>query len=193
MGTRKGEDIPDTSLRPGAQVLVSASGEAYIRSFTGIIERLVKDQGRKGILISTQWSANALTRRITMSKMPRNSLKVIDTISLSLGSGLNNMEEFVFLATPASLEAILSEVERSIRSESFKFNFLVIDSLTHLKRHYTDGQLCEFFHLLLNRMLEEQYLVVLFDHEKLEDTNVSKVISSMIDQTYELTSGGGGK
>ncbi|MBN1540391.1 MAG: hypothetical protein JW939_09625 [Candidatus Thermoplasmatota archaeon] len=193
MEIKKVEEIPDPALRPGAQVLVFASGEVYIRSFTGILERLVTDQGRKGILISTQWSANALMRKISLSKMPRNSLKVIDTVSLSLGSGLTSMEEFIFLTTPASLESILAEVERGLRSEGSEYNFLVIDSITHLKRHHTDGELCEFFHLLLNRLLEEQFLVMLFEQEKLEDDNVSRMISSMIDQTFELAPGGGGK
>ncbi|MBN1390119.1 MAG: hypothetical protein JXA22_05700 [Candidatus Thermoplasmatota archaeon] len=185
--------IPKPALRPGAQVLAYASGEAYIKEFAEIIEHLAKRQGRRGILISTQWSANALTRRISLSKMPRMGLKVIDTISLSLGSRISSGDDFVFLSTPVSLESILIEIERILRSQNNECSFLVLDSFTSLKRYYTQGQLSEFFHFLLNRMLEEQLLVVMFDQEAPEGSRVSMELSSTIDHTFLISPGGGKK
>ncbi len=192
MVKHKVKTIADNILRPGSQALALVTGETYLKSFAEIIERLTKKQGRRGLLISTQWSANALTRRVAMSKLPRNSLKVIDTISLSLGSKITPSEDFVFLSTPVSLEAILMEIERTIRAGGGDYNFLIIDSLTHLKRYYTMGQLSEFFHFLLNRMLEEEFTVLIFDQDEEETSRVFTELSGMIDHTLSL-SGGGGK
>lgn len=193
MVKQKIKDISDNVLRPGSQVLISASGEKYIKSFSEVIERLTKKMGRRGILISTQWSANALKRRISMSKLPKNSLKVIDTISLSIGSKLTPSEDFVYLSTPVSLEAILMEIERTVRAGRGEHNFLVLDSLTHLKRYYTDGQLSEFFHFLLNRMLEEEFSVLLFEQEEIKGSRISEELSAMIDHTLMISKGGGTK
>jgi KaiC/GvpD/RAD55 family RecA-like ATPase len=193
MVKQKTKDISENVLRPGSQVLIEVSGEKYNKSFSEIIERLTKKQGRRGILISTQWSANALTRRVSISKLPKNSLKVIDTISLSIGSKLTPSEDFVYLSTPVSLEAILMEIERTIRAGRGDHNFLILDSLTHLKRYYTDGQLSEFFHFLLNRMLEEEFSVLLFEQEEIEGSRISKELSSIIDHTLTISKGGGVK
>jgi KaiC/GvpD/RAD55 family RecA-like ATPase len=191
MVKKKVKDIEDSMLRPGSQVLVIASGEKYIRTFSDKVQWFTKKKGRRGMLISTQWSANALTRRVSLSKLPKNSLKVIDTISLSLGSSLTPSEDFTFLSTPVSLEAILMEIERNIRSEGGGYNFLMLDSLTHMKRYYTQGQLSEFFHFLLNRMLEEDFTVLIFDQEEEEASGLSMELSSMIDHTLNLNKGGG--
>ena len=193
MVKQKTKDISENVLRPGSQVLVAVSGEKYIKSFSEIIERLTKKQGRRGILVSTQWSANALTRRISLSKLPKNSLKIIDTISLSIGSKLTPSDDFVYLSTPVSLESILMEIERTMRAGKGNHNFLVLDSLTHLRRYYTDGQLSEFFHFLLNRMLEEEFSVLLFEQEDIEGSRISKELSSIIDHTLTISAGGGTK
>lgn len=193
MVKQKSKDISENILRPGSQALVAVSGEKYIKSFAEIIERLTKKQGRRGILISTQWSANALTRRIGISKLPKNSLKVIDTISLSIGSKLTPNDDFVYLSTPVSLEAILMEIERTVRSGKKDHNFLVLDSLTHLRRYYTDGQLSEFFHFLLNRMMEEEFSVLLFEQEDIEGSRISLELSSIIDHTLTISKGEGAK
>jgi KaiC/GvpD/RAD55 family RecA-like ATPase len=193
MVKQKAKTIGENVLRPGSQVLIDAKGEKYIKSFSEIIERLTKKQGRRGILVSTQWSANALTRRISISKLPKNSLRVIDTISLSMGSRITQSEDFVYLSTPVSLEAILMEIERTVRTGRGDANFLIIDSLTHLKRYYTDGQLSEFFHFLLNRMMEEEFTVLLFDQEEIEGSRISTELSSVMDHTLTLSKGGGAK
>jgi KaiC/GvpD/RAD55 family RecA-like ATPase len=193
MVKQKAKEISDTVLRPGSQVLVEVSGEKYIKSFAEVIQRLTKKMGRRGILISTQWSANALTRRVSLSKLPKNSLRVIDTISLSLGSKVSPGEDFTYLSTPVSLEAILMEIERTIRVDKGNHNFLILDSLTHLKRYYTDGQLSEFFHFLLNRMLEEEFTVLMYEQGKIEDSRISKELSSVIDHTLTISKGGGNK
>ncbi|MGA1819431.1 MAG: hypothetical protein ACMUHU_00315 [Thermoplasmatota archaeon] len=190
MVVEKVKSVPDGSLRPGAQIMISSSGEAFIKTFTELIERLTKKMGRKGVLISTQWSANALSRRISLTKLPKKSLRVIDTISLSMGSKLPVADDFAFLSTPVSLESILMEVERNFRSANGEYTFLVLDSLTHLKRYYTEGQISEFFHFLLNRMLEEQCLVILFDQERPGGSRVSDQLSNMIDHTLQLIPGG---
>ena len=193
MVVEKVKSIPDANLRPGAQLLISASGETYLRTFAEIIDRITKKQGRKGVLISTQWSANALSRRLSISKLPKKSLRVIDTISLSLGSRISAGDEFKLLSTPVSLEAILVEIERTLRSEKDGPKFIIIDSLTHLRRYYTQGQISEFFHFFLNRMLEEQCLVLIFDQEPIEGSEISLELSNMIDHTLHISSGGGKK
>jgi len=192
MAPRMVKEIPENILRPGSQILVSASGETYIRNFNELIEKLAKKQGRSGILVSTQWSANALTRKISLSELPRNGLKIIDTISLSLGSRITPSEDFIFLTTPVSLESILMEIERIVRSKKGGYSFLVIDSLTHLNRYYTRGQLNEFFHFLLNRMLEEEFLVVMFDQGG-EGSRTPEELMVMLDHKLIITDGGEGK
>ncbi|MGA1792434.1 MAG: hypothetical protein ACMUHM_00630 [Thermoplasmatota archaeon] len=190
MVVQKVKSVSDTSLRPGAQIMISSSGEAFIKTFTELIERLTKKMGRKGVLISTQWSANALSRRISLSKLPKKSVKVIDTISLSMGSKLPATDDFAFLSTPVSLESILMEIERTFRGSNGEYTFLLLDSLTHLNRYYTEGQINEFFHFLLSRMLEEQCLVILFDQEPPGSSRISDQLSNMIDQTLQLMPGG---
>jgi len=190
MVVQKVKSVSDTSLRPGAQIMISSSGEAFIKTFTELIERLTKKMGRKGVLISTQWSANALSRRISLSKLPKKSVKVIDTISLSMGSKLPETDDFAFLSTPVSLESILMEIERTFRGSNGEYTFLVLDSLSHLNRYYSEGQINEFFHFLLSRMLEEQCLVILFDQEPPGSSRISDQLSNMIDQTLQLMPGG---
>jgi hypothetical protein len=193
MEVSKSSEINDLLLRPGSQLHVISKGEKYLRSFSEIISRLSKEQGKKGILVSTLWSANALSRRISITKLPKGSLKVIDTISLSLGSNPSISDDFIFLSTPVSLELILMEVERLLISQKGQFNFLIMDSLSYLSRYYTPGQLSEFFHFLLNRMLEEEMLVVIFDQDGGEGSLISRELSSAIDQTVTISDGGDGK
>jgi KaiC/GvpD/RAD55 family RecA-like ATPase len=112
---------------------------------------------------------------------------------MSIGSKLTPSEDFVFLSTPVSLEAILMEIERTVRAGRGDHNFLILDSLTHLKRYYTDGQLSEFFHFLLNRMMEEEFSVLLFEQEDIQGSRISEELSSIIDHTLTISKGGGGK
>ncbi len=193
MTDQKIKIINDNLLRPGSQILVTATGENYIRTFSEIIDRLSKKGGRKGIIVSTQWSANALTRRVSLSKLPPGSLKVIDTISLSLGVRMAPKDDFVFLNTPVSLESLLMEIERIVRAKGSDFNYLLIDSLTHLDRYYTKGQLSEFFHYLLNRMLEEEFLVIIFDQESEKGSKAYDELQALLDHTIIIEGGGGRK
>lgn len=193
MELKKIEEIGDMYLRPGSQLIVRSKGEFYLRSFSDMMTRLTKSDGKRGILISTLWSANALSRRISISKLPKNSLKVIDTISLSLGSNPPSGDQFIFLSTPVSLESILMEVERLLINQKGHYNFIVLDSLNYLSKYYTIGQLSEFFHFLTNRMLEEEMLVVLFDQGDQDGHEISRELTSIIDQTVTITKGGGKK
>ncbi len=174
------------TLRHGSQILIRASGEKYLNGFSDIFSILTREEGSRGVLLSTLWSANALSRRIGMSKLPRGSLKVVDTISLSLGSRVTGGEEFIFLPTPSPLEYILVEIERLIKDQGKDINFLILDSLTFLERYYTLGQLSEFFHYLLNRMLEEEITVIVFDQSQDPDTGIGGQLSSIMDKTVEI-------
>ncbi|HHD16142.1 MAG TPA: hypothetical protein ENK47_05480 [Euryarchaeota archaeon] len=178
-------------LKNGSQVIIKASGERYITGLSDLINRLVREEGDAGLLISTRWSSNALHRRIGFSKLPKGSLKVIDTISLSLGSRPASDPYFIFIPTPAPLESILIAVERSLKKGSKEMGFLMIDSLTYLKDHYTEGQLNEFFHYILNRMLENDISTFIFDQETGDGTAVSRRLASLMDNTVEI--GGGGE
>ncbi len=190
MEVANSSEIKEMFLRTGSQIIVDCRGETYLRSFSDIIRELTKEQGRRGILISTLWSANALSRRISLSKLPNESLKVIDTLSLSLGSAPPKGDDFVFLPTPVSLESILMGVEKLLITQKGGFNFLIIDSLSIMSKNYTTARLSEFFHFLLNRMLEEEMLVIMFDQGGEEGSTISKEISSFIDETVIITEGG---
>ncbi|MFW3145649.1 MAG: hypothetical protein ACMUIE_02420 [Thermoplasmatota archaeon] len=192
MKAAKTKDIDDTLLRPGTQIYLKTSGEAYLKTFSELVTRLAKEQGRRGILVSTLWSANALSRRLSLSKLPRGSLKVIDTISLSMGSKVSQGEGFAFLSTPVSLESILMEIERTLSTQGPGHNFLVFDSLTFLSKYYTAGQLSEFFHFIFNRMLEESITVVIFDNEE-ESSRISKELIPVMDHSIDIGEGGGKK
>ncbi|MFO8051054.1 MAG: hypothetical protein R6V01_05075 [Thermoplasmatota archaeon] len=190
MEVANSSEIKEMFLRTGSQIIVDCRGETYLRSFSDIIRELTKEQGRRGILISTLWSANALSRRISLSKLPNESLKVIDTLSLSLGSAPPKGDDFVFLPTPVSLESILMGVEKLLITQKGGFNFLIIDSLSIMSKNYTTARMSEFFHFLLNRMLEEEMLVIMFDQGVEEGSTISKEISSFIDETVIITEGG---
>lgn len=192
MKVLKAREIDESLLRPGTQIHVVTSGEAYLKTFSELVMRLAKEQGRRGILISTLWSANALSRRLSISKLPRGSLKVIDTISLSLGSKVSKDEVFTFLSTPVSLESILMEIERSLSFDGPGHDFLVFDSLSFLSRYYTLGQLSEFFNFTFNRMLEDNITVVVFDNQE-EGSKVSKELISLMDHSINIKEGGGKK
>jgi KaiC/GvpD/RAD55 family RecA-like ATPase len=174
------------TLRHGSQLLLRASGERYLNSFTELVSMLTRTEGSRGVLISTLWSANALSRRIGLGKLPRGSLKVIDTISLSLGSKATGSEGFIFLPTPSPLEYILVEIERLIKEHGKDMNFLILDTLTFLERHYTQGQLSEFFHYLLNRMLEEEITVIIFDQSPSGPSGIGDYLSSVMDRTINI-------
>jgi hypothetical protein len=177
------KDLDAKILRHGSQMLLRASGERYLKGISDLISILTREEGSQGVLLSTLWSANALSRRIGMSKLPRGSLKVIDTISLSLGSKVSGGDEFIFLPTPSPLEYILVEMERLIRERGKELNFLIIDSLTFLERYHTTGQLSEFFHYLLNRMLEEEITVIIFDQSPDSEKGIGPHLSSIMDRT----------
>jgi KaiC/GvpD/RAD55 family RecA-like ATPase len=176
------KELDAKTLRHGSQILIKASGERYLKGFSDIISILTREEGSKGVLISTLWSANALSRRISMSKLPRGSLSVIDTISLSLGSRVSGGEEFIFLPTPSPLEYILVEIERLVREHGRVINFIMFDSLTYLERYHTRGQLSEFFHYLLNRMLEEEITVIIFDQSGKDTNGMGTHLSSVMDR-----------
>ena len=172
----------------GSQVFVRASGGSYIKAISRLVDDMCGKEGQRGILISTQWSANAISRRLAITKLPKNSLRVVDTVSLTMGSGLENNDVFRFLPTPASLESILMEVERiSRKGES---SFLIVDSLSYLIKYYSQGQLSEFFQYLLNRMLEEEMNVIVFDQMASAPSPISQELSSIMDKTIDLDKGG---
>ncbi len=171
---------------PGSQVFVRASGGGYIKAISGLVDDLCGKGGRRGILISTQWSANAISRRLAITKLPKNSLRVVDTVSLTMGSGLENNEVFRFLPTPASLESILMEVERIIGSKKGEISFLIVDSLSYLSKYYSKGQLSEFFQFLLNRMVEDEMNVIIFDQMAQTHSPISQELSSIMDRTVDL-------
>ncbi len=183
-------EIDDRTLRKGSQIIISASGESFLTGFSELINRFTREKGSRGILLSTIWSANALTRRIGMSKLPKGALRVIDTFSLSLGSKVSSNPDFIFLPTPAPLESILVEIERAIRNKNNNSSFLVLDSLTFINSYYTKGQLSEFFHYLLNRMLEEEITVVIFDQVLDQDDPTKRLLTSIMDRTIILSNGG---
>ena len=181
--------IDDNVLRTGSQVLIRASGEPFLKAFSSTIERMTKQHGSKGILISTLWSAKAMSRRLSMGQLSKGTLKVVDTVSLSMGSSVPSMDDFIFLSTPSSLESILVAIERLLQSSGEDMQFLVLDSLTFLTNYYSPGQLSEFFNFLLNRMLEEEMTVIIFDQRTDEVTAVSKELSSKMDHTIVLSEG----
>ncbi len=171
----------------GSQVFVRASGGSYIKAISGLVEDMCGKEGQRGILISTQWSANAISRRLAITKLPKNSLRVIDTVSLTMGSGLENNDVFRFLPTPASLESILMEVERI--SKKGGSSFLMVDSLSYLIKYYSQGQLSEFFQYLLNRMLEDEMNVIIFDQMMSDPSPISLELSSIMDRIIDLKGG----
>ncbi len=180
------KDIDHKTLGKGSQLLIQVSGERYLKGISDLISRLTKEKGSKGILLSTLWSSNALSRRIGLSKLPRGSLNVIDTISLSLGSKVTGGEGFIFLPTPSPLEYILVEMERLIREYGDDLKFFVLDSLTVIDRYYTQGQLSEFFHYLMNRMLEEEITVIIFDQSPDGVPGIGAHLSSIMDRTIRI-------
>ena len=174
----------------GSQVFVRASGGGYIKAISGLVDDMCRKEGRRGILISTQWSANAISRRLAITKLPKNSLRVVDTVSLTMGSGMENNDVFRFLPTPASLESILMEVERIMGSKRGEISFLIVDSLSYLIKYYSQGQLSEFFQYLLNRMLEDGINVIIFDQMTSAPSPISQELSSIMDRMIDLDKGG---
>ena len=180
--TKKGFRVIDALVgEPGHQALLLASGERYLRSLTNLMNDLTKDPTRKGMLISTQWSANALGRRLSLSKVPKGNLRVIDTVSMTLGSAPGQSDDFRFLPAPAALESILIEVERWVRAGKGELDFLLIDTLSSFRKRYSREELLEFLHFLLNRMLEEEISTVIFDHTSQEGTQLTEELSSLMD------------
>jgi len=173
----------------GSQIFVRASGETFIRTFTGLIERQTQVGKRKGILISTLWSANALSRRLSLTKLSKGSLKVIDTVSMQLGSPVPAMDDVIFLNAPVALESIMAELERVISDTKGVYTFLVIDCLDIFSDRFTYSQQSRFFNYVLNRMLEEDITVVVFDHSA-EESRIAKEISSLMDHRIDMVKEG---
>jgi len=193
MDVRSVKDINENNLRSGTQLLIKASGEDYLKGFADMIEMMTKEKGSRGMLVSTIWSANALSRRIGLSKLPRNSLKVIDTVSLSLGSNIQTNPDFTFLPNPVPLESILVVMERALRDQTIDIDFLVFDSMTFFRRYYTQGQLSEFFNYIMNRMLEEEITLMILDQNPEIDDGISKMMGSTMDRVIHIKKGGGKK
>ena len=170
----------------GSHIYARASGETFIRSFTTIVEKQTQVAKKRGVLISTLWSANAISRRLGLSQLPKGALKIVDTVSLQLGSRVSRSEDVVFLATPASLESILVEIERQVGAKKGEFSFLILDSLTYFSRHFTRSQISDFFTYLLNRMLEEEITVIIFDQLQEGDGSVAQDIGALMDHRFDL-------
>jgi hypothetical protein len=191
MKPRKISNISEVMKDPGNQIYMVASGEKYLKSFSGLIENLTKEEGRNGIVLSTFWSANALSRRLSLAKLPKGSVKIIDTVSMTLGSTQITKEDFTFLSTPVSLESILVEIERLINIPNNDFSFFIVDSMTFLTKYYTSGELAEFFRFILNRMLEEEIRVVIYDQSFDPDDISGGQISGMMDHLVTIGTRGG--
>jgi hypothetical protein len=174
----------------GAQIYARASGEVFIRSFVTVIEKQTLVAKRSGILISTLWTANALSRRIGLSQVPRGSLKVIDTVSMRIGSSIARSDDIVFLASPPSLESILVAVERQLLERKGERTFLILDSLSSLSRRFSRGELDDFFTYLLNRMLEEEITVIVFDQFSDGEDGPVADIAAMMDHRFDLSKEG---
>lgn len=191
MKPRKISNISEVLKDPGTQIYMVASGEKYLKSFSGLVENFTKDEGRSGIVLSTFWSANALSRRLSLAKHPKGSVKIIDTVSMTLGSTQIKKEDFTFLSTPVSLESILVEIERLIAIPNNDFSFFIVDSMTFLTKYYTSGEIAEFFRFILNRMLEEDIKVIIYDQAFDPENPSNARISGMMDHLVTLGSRGG--
>jgi hypothetical protein len=170
----------------GSHIYVKAAGETFIRSFTAVVEKQILVAKKRGILISTLWSANALSRRLGLSQLPRGSLKVVDAVSLQLGSRIALTEDIVFLATPAAPESILVSLERMVTDRKGQYSFLILDSMTYLNRHFSRSQISDFFTYLLNRMLEEDITVIIFDQDATDQVGAAHDISALMDHSFDL-------
>ena len=183
-------DITENHLRKGSQIAVRASGEEYLKGLTEMVNRMTREKGARGLFVSTMWSANALSRRISFPKLPQNSMRVIDTVSLSIGSKLVNNPDFVFLPNPVPLESLLVVIERSLRDPAFEVNFLIFDSLSFFRRYYTQGQLNEFFNYIMNRMLEEEVNLIVMDQNPEVEDGLSRMMDSTMDRVIKIGKGG---
>lgn len=181
------EAIRESIKEPGTQVYVMVSGEKYLNSLSDLLVSLIRAEGRKGLLLSTIWSANAISRRFSLSKLPKGSLKVIDTYSMNLGSAEKQKDDFIFLPTPVSLEMILIEIERILVNQKGEYSFLIVDSMTSMKRFFTSSQISEFFRYLLSRMLEEEMKVIVFDQDSQKDDESVRKVSSVMDGLVDLS------
>lgn len=186
----KSDLIRESIKDPGTQMYILANGETYLNSLSELVENLVMGEKRKGLFLSTIWSANALSRRLSLSKLPKGSLKIIDTYSMNLGSSYKDREDFIFLATPVPLEMILAEIERLVSKKEGQFSFLIVDSLTTMKREYSPGQISEFFKYILSRTLEEEMKIVVFDQDPDSVSGVYREVSSTMDGVLDLRDGG---
>lgn len=185
------KNINDNHFTKGSQVCIKASGEDYLKGLSDIVSRMTKEKGKRGVLVSTIWSANALSRRLSLSKLPNGSMRVVDTVSLSLGSKIVKNPDFTFLPDPVPLESILVVMERMLNDAAFRVNFLIFDSLSFFRRYYTQGQLTEFFNYVMNRMLEEEVNLIVLDQEKEMDDSISKMMASNMDRVIDIETGGG--
>jgi hypothetical protein len=183
-------DLTSILNEEGTQIYVNARGERYIRTLTDLINHLTKEKGGKGIILSTLWTANALTRRLSLTKSPRGSLIVLDTVSMKIGSGITDKEDFVFLPPPVSLETMMIGMERILEKYEHDLSFLLIDSLSFFERNFSSGQFSEFLGYVLNRMLEENIRVVVFDQEEDGSNLFSRGVASIMDHSIVMDKGG---
>lgn len=169
----------------GTHIYVRASGESFLRSFTSLIEKQTQLAKRKGILISTLWSANALSRRISLSNLPKGSLKTIDTVTMFIGSRDSSHPDIVMVPSPASLESILIEMERLITEDKDGYSLLIIDSFHTLARGHPKGVVDAFFKYMTNRLLEEDITFIIFDQNP-EPDDIDRSIISLMDHNLDL-------
>ncbi|MDG6225053.1 MAG: hypothetical protein QCI82_06025 [Candidatus Thermoplasmatota archaeon] len=170
----------------GSHIHVKVSGEAFLRTFTSLIEKQTQVAKRKGILISTLWSANALSRRVSLSNLPKNSLRIIDTVTMSLGSKETEIPNIITLPAPASLESILIEIERLMTEGKEEYSFLIIDSLGALSMDHPHSVMFEFFKYLTNRLLEEDVTFIIFDQDLDGTAAISRSISTLMDHNINM-------
>ena len=169
----------------GSHIYVKAYGESFLRTFTSLIEKQTQVAKRKGILISTLWSANALSRRISLTNLPKGSLKTIDTVTMFLGSRESAFPDIVMIPSPASLESILIEVERLITEDKAGYSFLIVDSLDTLAGGHPKSIMDAFFKYITNRLLEEDITLIIFDQQQVAN-EISRSVISLMDHNLNL-------
>jgi hypothetical protein len=181
------------SFTSGGTVALKLGAKEYADNYLAALGLTVRDLGGESnshtIYVSVTNPASLVWSLLQALDIPSARLSFVDAISHLMMSYENVLPNASYVESPTMLEGIMLRIEYLLRRHPGQRNVVIIDSVNSLAVHNSSDVLSEFFHILVNNLKTRSVLTVLFTTTDGEGTDLDRILSLVVDESFTL--GGG--
>ena len=188
-------DIADRlrSFTSGGTVALKLDSREYADNYLAALGLTVRDLGGESnshtIYVSVTNPASLVWSLLQALDIPSGRVSFVDAISHLMMSYQNALPNASYVESPTMLEGIMLRIEYLLRKHPNHRNMVIVDSVNSLAVHNTPDVLSEFFPILVNNLKTRAVLTVLFSTTDGEGSELDRILSLVVDESFTL--GGG--